>query len=71
MLKHAIVMLVLLGSLAPVATAAAQTADSAVAPDRTIALWNGKDLSNWDADVPNATPTRRCPRASSCAAACW
>jgi hypothetical protein len=52
MLKRGIVTLFLLGSLAPVATTVAQTADSAVTPDRTIALWNGQDLSNWDADVP-------------------
>jgi hypothetical protein len=52
MLKHGIVTLFLLGSLAPAATTVAQTEGSAVTPDRTIALWNGKDLSNWVADVP-------------------
>ena len=33
--KHAIVALFLLGRLAPVATTAAQTANSTVTPDRT------------------------------------
>jgi hypothetical protein len=34
--------------------AAAQTGASAtpVTPTKTIALWNGKDLSNWTTDVP-------------------
>jgi hypothetical protein len=50
--KRIIVMSFLLGSLALTATAIAQTADPVVAPDRTIALWNGKDLSNWASDVP-------------------
>jgi hypothetical protein len=52
MSKHAIVASFLLGSLTLAATAVAQTADPVVTPDRTIALWNGKDLSNWVADVP-------------------
>jgi hypothetical protein len=52
MSKHGIVTLVLLGSLALGATMIGRAADQAVAPDRTIALWNGKDLSNWVADVP-------------------
>ena len=50
--KHVVVASFLLGSLALAATAVGQAANSAVAPDRTIALWNGQDLSNWDADVP-------------------
>jgi hypothetical protein len=33
-------------------TVPGHAADGAVTPDRTIALWNGKDLSNWEADVP-------------------
>ena len=52
MSKRPIVALFLLGSLALVATAKGQSSATAVTPDRTIALWNGKDLSNWDADVP-------------------
>jgi len=52
MSKHVVITSFLLGSLALVATTVAQTADSAVTPDRTIGLWNGKDLSNWVADVP-------------------
>jgi hypothetical protein len=47
-----IVTLSLLGSLVLVATMAGSAAGQAIAPDRTVALWNGKDLSNWDADVP-------------------
>lgn len=27
-------------------------ADTAIAPDKVIALFNGRDLSNWDVDVP-------------------
>jgi hypothetical protein len=38
--------------LLAVAPAAGQSAVPAVAPNRTMALWNGKDLSNWEADVP-------------------
>jgi hypothetical protein len=48
--------LVVLGSLLLVALAAPVTlqaqADQAVTPDKVVALWNGKDLSNWEADVP-------------------
>jgi 3-keto-disaccharide hydrolase len=50
--KHATIALFLLGSLALVATADGQSSATAVTPDRTIPLWNGKNLSNWDADVP-------------------
>ena len=52
MSKHGIVTLLLLGSLALGATVVGWAAGQAVSPDRTIALWNGKDLSNWVADVP-------------------
>jgi hypothetical protein len=52
MSKHDIVALLLLGSLALVATTVINATDQAVTPDRTTRLWNGKDLSNWDADVP-------------------
>jgi len=41
----AILLVVLLASQ-PAAT------DQPVTPDRVVALFNGKDLSNWDADVP-------------------
>ena len=33
-------------------SATAQTAASAITPTQKIALWNGKDLSNWVPDVP-------------------
>jgi len=52
MSKHTILTVFLLGSLTVVAATAGSAADQATAVDRTIALWNGKDLSNWDADVP-------------------
>ena len=52
MLNRCTVALCLLASLALAATATAQPAGPAVAPDRTTLLWNGKNLSNWDADVP-------------------
>jgi hypothetical protein len=52
MSKLGIVTLFLTGSLALVATADAQPPATAVTSGRTIALWNGKDLSNWEADVP-------------------
>ncbi len=52
MSKHAIVALCLLAVVAQAAGTAGQAADQAVTPDRPISLWNGKDLSNWDADVP-------------------
>ena len=44
--------LVLLACLVALPQAAFAQAADPIAPDRTIALWNGKDLSNWDADVP-------------------
>jgi hypothetical protein len=34
------------------AAAASAAAPAAIAPDRVIALFNGKDLSGWEADVP-------------------
>ena len=39
--------LLVLAALAPLAAA-----QDVVTPVKTIALWNGKDLSNWEADVP-------------------
>jgi len=52
MSNHNVAALLLLGSLAVVATTVANATDQAITPDRTTGLWNGKDLSNWDADVP-------------------
>jgi hypothetical protein len=46
--------LALLGSIAP-GTAVAGTLPAtaeAIVPDRVVPLFNGKDLSNWEADVP-------------------
>jgi len=45
-------VLLLLAALAAPTTAFGEETSPAVTPDRTIALWNGKDLSNWEADVP-------------------
>lgn len=52
MTKPSVLVSVLMGSLALAAVAAGDAAAQAVTPDRTIGLWNGRDLSNWDADVP-------------------
>ena len=52
MSTRGIVTLLLLGSLALGATMIGRAEGQAVTPDRPIALWNGQDLSNWNADVP-------------------
>ena len=39
-------------TLLALAIGATAAAGQAVSPNRPIALWNGKDLSNWTADVP-------------------
>jgi hypothetical protein len=41
--------------------ALAAAADDAIVPDRVIALFNGKDLSGWDADVPARDTDRNAP----------
>jgi hypothetical protein len=41
-----------IAATAPARAGQAPAADQAVSPDKVIALWNGKDLSNWEADVP-------------------
>jgi len=48
---------ILLATLAAIAVSvspalAQAPAAGAIAPDHVIPLWNGKDLSNWEADVP-------------------
>ena len=46
-------LLILLAALASAAPAAAQpTPGPAIVPDRVTSLFNGKDLSGWEADVP-------------------
>jgi hypothetical protein len=58
---------ILLATLAAAAVAASPAAgqapstDTAIAPDRVIALWNGKDLSNWEADVPAKDTNKDAP----------
>ena len=49
----------------------APAAAPAVVPERTIPLFNGRDLSGWKADVPAATPTPPRPTASLSATGCW
>jgi hypothetical protein len=51
-----LLLLLVLAAAAPLATA-----QDAVAPDKTIALWNGKDLSNWEADVPKKDADKSLP----------
>jgi len=51
----------LLPLLALAAAAPAATAQDVVTPTKTIALWNGKDLSNWEADVPKKDTDKSAP----------
>jgi hypothetical protein len=43
------------------ALSAVPAGDAAVVPDRVIALWNGSDLSNWEADVPERDTDENAP----------
>ena len=52
MRRTSLSILLLLAALAAPTTAFGEETSPALTPDRTIALWNGKDLSNWEADVP-------------------
>ena len=60
---RAILLATLAAAVVVVSPAAAQTssADTASAPDRVIPLWNGKDLSNWEADVPAKDANKAAP----------
>ena len=40
-------------------------------PDRAIGLWNGKDLSNWDADVPKRDADPSLPESFVVRGGCW
>jgi hypothetical protein len=52
MRSTALAIVLLLNALVAPADVSSSETTPAIAPDRTIALWNGKDLSNWEADVP-------------------
>jgi len=60
---RAILLATLAAAIVAASPAAGQTpsADTAVAPDRAIPLWNGKDLSNWEADVPARDTNKDAP----------
>ena len=46
-------LLLLSVATASLAAAAATSATDAIVPERVIALFNGKDLTGWEADVPS------------------
>jgi hypothetical protein len=58
-MRKTLFSLLLLAAAVPFATA--QDAAVTVTPDKTIALWNGKDLSNWEADVPKKDTDKSLP----------
>jgi len=51
---RAILLATLAAAVVAASPASAQTptADTAISPTAIVPLWNGKDLSNWEADVP-------------------
>jgi hypothetical protein len=50
---HTTLIFLLVASLAGIGAAStAAASDAPITPDRKIPLFNGKDLSNWDSDVP-------------------
>jgi hypothetical protein len=51
-MRHTIGVLLFLAVTSFATWASTDDPTAAVAPDKTIALWNGKDLSNWVPDVP-------------------
>jgi len=44
-----------------IALTAAAAGDAAIVPDRVTPLWNGADLSNWEADVPARDTDEKAP----------
>jgi hypothetical protein len=55
-MTRVVLSLLVLAALAPLVRA-----QDVVTPDKTIALWNGKDLSNWEADVPKKDTDKSIP----------
>jgi hypothetical protein len=51
----------LLSFLVPAAVVPTASAQDVVTPTKTIALWNGKDLSNWVPDVPKKDTDESAP----------
>jgi hypothetical protein len=51
-----LLLVLLLAAAAPIASA-----QDALTPTKTIALWNGRDLSNWEADVPKKDTDKSLP----------